>query len=66
VVTSRRDEGIDAYKVEFSRHDDAFPPPNWPKQSLGELVEVTFKDRMIETADHPGLLRLVGARQSSE
>ena len=66
MVTSRRDEGVDAYKVEFSRHDDAFPEPNWPKQSLGELVEVTFKDRMIETADHPGLLRLVGARQSSE
>jgi hypothetical protein len=41
-------------------------PINWPKQSLDQLIEVTFNGRMILTEDHPGLLRLIGARQSLE
>jgi hypothetical protein len=65
-ATSRRDEGVDGYKVEFSRDPDAFPEPIWPTQSLDQLITVTFAGRMITTDDHPGLLRLVGARQSSE
>jgi hypothetical protein len=62
-ATSRREEGIDAYKVERSRDLDAFPPPKWPTQSLDELIGATFAGHMIETADHPGLLRLIGAKQ---
>jgi len=34
-------------------------------QSLAELIEKTFAGRMIDNENHPGLLRLVGARQSS-
>jgi hypothetical protein len=63
-ATSRREEGVDAYKVERSRDLDAFPAPKWPTQSLNELIGATFAGRMIETADHPGLLRLIGAKQS--
>ena len=40
-------------------------PAEWPKQSLSELIEVTFAGRMIDRDDHPGLLRLIGARQST-
>ena len=36
-----------------------------PEQSLAELINVTFAGRMIESEDHPGLLRLIGARQST-
>ena len=36
----------------------------WPKQTLDELIWVTFAGRMIDRDDHPGLLRLVGAKQS--
>jgi hypothetical protein len=62
-VTSRRDENIDEYLVQPSRDPDAFPAPNWPTQPLLKLIDVTFTGRMIEKADHPGLLRLIGARQ---
>jgi len=27
------------------------------------LIEASFPSRMIETANHPGLLRLIGAKQ---
>jgi hypothetical protein len=64
LATSRREEGVEGYKADVARDADAFPKPNWPTQSLGELIEVTFAGRMIETEDHPGLLRLIGARQS--
>jgi hypothetical protein len=63
-ATSRREEGVEAYKPDFARDADAFPEPNWPTQSLADLIDVTFAGRMIESEDHPGLLRLIGAKQS--
>lgn len=64
-VSSRKDEGVESYKIEAARDVDAFPDPKWPTQSLSELIGVTFAGRMIESEDHPGLLRLIGARQST-
>jgi hypothetical protein len=64
-ATSRKDEGVDAYKVDTAQHPDAFPEPRWPTQSLQELIGSTFAGRIIDREDHPGLLRLVGARQTS-
>jgi hypothetical protein len=61
-VTSRGDEGVEGYKTNFAREQDAFPDPQWPTQSLVELIAKTFEGRMIDRADHPGLLRLVGAK----
>ena len=63
-ATSRRPEGVDGYKIDMAKHQDAFPEPNWPTQALNELIMVTFAGRMIDREDHPGLLRLIGARQS--
>lgn len=63
-LTSRRDEGADGYKVDAAKHQDAFPDPKWPQQSLSDLIEATFSGRMIDRDDHPGLLRLIGAKQS--
>ena len=65
-ATSRKEEGVDGYKIDRARDADAFPAPNWPSKSLDELIAVTFAGHMITTADHPGLLRLVGAEQSNE
>jgi hypothetical protein len=62
-ATSRKAEGIEGYKIDFARETDAFPDPKWPSQSLDELIAVTFNGRMIEAADHPGLLRLIGMKQ---
>lgn len=63
-ATSRREEGVEAYKIDRSRDVDAFPEPNWPKQTLDEHILQTFADRMIDREDHPALLRLIGAKQS--
>jgi hypothetical protein len=59
-ATSRRAEGVDAYLVSYAQSPKAFPDPKWPKQTLTELIEVTFAGRMITTNDHPALLRLLG------
>ena len=63
-LTSRKAEGVEAYKVDFARDEDAFAKPKWPTQSLDELIAMTFAGRMIDHDDHPGLLRLIGAKQS--
>ena len=62
-ATSQKEEGKETYKVDSARDHDAFPEPKWPTQSLSELIANTFAGRMIETDDHPGLLRLLGAKQ---
>ena len=63
-ATSQKAENKESYKINFARDQDAFPEPNWPKQSLVELIDVTFAGCLIDSDDHPGLLRLVGGRQS--
>jgi hypothetical protein len=63
-ATSRKAEGVEAYKISHARDVDAFPDPKWPSLSLAELIETTFNGRMIISADHPALLRLIGAKQS--
>jgi hypothetical protein len=64
-ASSRKEEGVEAYKVDVARDDDAFQEPRWPAQSLPELIGCTFAGRIIDREDHPGLLRLIGARQPS-
>lgn len=61
-VTSRRPEGVDAYKGTLAKDPDAFPEPKWPQQSITDLIDVTFAGCKITTEDHPGLLRLIGAK----
>jgi hypothetical protein len=65
-LTSRRDEGVDGYKIEFAQDANAFPDPTWPKQTLDKLIMTSFADATITRHDHPGLLRLIGAKQSSD
>ena len=62
-ANSRKGEGVDAYQIAFSTDPDAFPEPNWPKQSLDELIGVTFMGRMITSDNDPALRRLIGAKQ---
>jgi hypothetical protein len=63
-VTSRKEEGAETYKIDNARDHDAFSEPKWPKQSLAELIGATFVGRMIDRENDPGLLRLIGAKQS--
>jgi hypothetical protein len=64
MVTSRRGEGAEGYKVDFAKHQDAFPKPLWPSASLEELIGKAFTGRLITDENNPALLRLIGARQS--
>ena len=62
-ASSRREEGVDGYKIDMAKDADAFPEPKWPTQSLDELIKITFEGRIIEDEDHPGMLRLLGRKQ---
>jgi hypothetical protein len=63
-ATSRKGENAEGYQITYARDQDSFPQPSWPKQTLDELILVTFNGRMIDSDNHPGLLRLIGAKQS--
>jgi hypothetical protein len=60
---SRRSEGVEGYEIKLAQDEGAFPAPKWPSRSCDELLEITFKDSCIDHDRHPGLLRLIGARQ---
>jgi len=62
-ATSRGGEGVEGYKIDVARDQDAFPKPKWPTQPLNDLIEKTFAGRMIDHEEHPALLRLIGAKQ---
>src|SRR5947207_816019 len=42
-AVSRRSEGIDAYRIQYARDADAFSEPQWPAESLEDLILATFK-----------------------
>jgi hypothetical protein len=60
---SRRSEGAEGYEIKLAQDQAAFPEPKWPSRSNDELLEVTFRDANIDHGNHPGLLRLIGAKQ---
>jgi hypothetical protein len=63
-VSSQKERGIESYKIDPARDNNAFAPPKWPTQPLNELIIRTFEGNLITTDEHPGLLRIVGAKQS--
>ena len=36
------------------------PDPHWPEQPFGDLLKVAFKDRLIDSLEHPVLRKLRG------
>jgi hypothetical protein len=65
-VSSRKEEAVEGYKIDFARDPDAFPAPNWPTQSLASLMEATFAGKMITSENDPALLRLIGAKPPND
>ena len=49
---------LGAYEV-FSAVAD-IPAPTWPDKSLSELLRVAFRDKLIDSMDHPVLQKLRG------
>jgi len=46
----------------YARDEDAFSEPQWPSEPLDDLIMATFKGHAIDAEEHPGLLRLIGAK----
>jgi hypothetical protein len=60
---SRQAEKVEGYEIKFARDQDAFVETQWPKPTKDELLEVTFRETNIDHDRHPGLLRLIGAKE---
>ena len=39
----------------------ALPEPEWPDLPFAEILKIAFRDRIVDTADHPVVQRLRGA-----
>jgi hypothetical protein len=63
MASSRRDEGLDGYKIDTTHDKNPFDEPQWPKQRLMDLILAAFRGRTIESEDSEALFRLIGARQ---
>lgn len=62
-VVSRKAIGYDDYIAEYAEDEDAFPETNWGARSVDEWCEITFREISIFEPNHPGWLRLIGAKQ---
>jgi hypothetical protein len=67
-ATSQRDKGIEGYLIECSKAEKEgkkpFPDPNWPKETLEQLIEAAFAGRMILSETDPAWLRLIAGAQT--
>ncbi len=52
------DMSLGAYRIYVA--GGQLPEPEWPEESLGELLKIAFKSRFIDSFDHPVLKRLRG------
>jgi hypothetical protein len=67
MVTSRKEEGVETYKITGSEDEDGFHEPTWPigEQTLEDIILTRLCGFCIDKADHPGLLRLRGKKQAN-
>lgn len=49
---------LGAYRIYKAEGD--LPEPKWPDKSFGEILEVAFKDKVIDNENHPVIQRLRG------
>ena len=63
-LTSQKNAGQERYKIDYSRDEDAFPEPTWLTAAVGRAYRCGVLARPHHRhEDHPGLLRLIGAKQ---
>ena len=56
------DMGIGAYKIQEPIDADAFPEPQWPDEDWAAILQLAFRDHVIEDRDHPVLRELRGEK----
>jgi hypothetical protein len=57
-VRVRANMSLRAYEIFLA--ENAIPDPEWPDLAFPEIVRIAFKDRLINTSDHPVIKRLRG------
>ena len=62
-LASLKAQDQERYGIGFAQDPDAFPDTDWLKDTLEALIGASFVGHAIESADHPGMLRLLGAKQ---
>ena len=60
-IRMKSNMSLRAYEIFEAAAENKIPDPDWPKQSFDELVRIAFRDRLINTIDHPAVKRLRGA-----
>jgi hypothetical protein len=58
-VKIKADPGLGAYQI-YDAEDPTLPDPVLPKETFQELIRVGFRDRLIDSADHPIIRKLHG------
>ena len=51
---------LGAYEV-FKASGD-IPEPNWPDNSLEDIIKIAFKEKFIQSMEHPVVQRLLGIK----
>lgn len=57
-LVSNQELGIYEARVAMGNH----PDPQWPEITFQELIRIAFKDRFIDSLDHPAVRRLRGEK----
>jgi hypothetical protein len=67
-VVSKKASQEEGYRIILSKAESEgrgspFPEPNWPKEDIDTLLEVTFEGRTIDEKTHPAWRYLAGDKQ---
>jgi hypothetical protein len=60
-IKIRANMGLGGYEI-FEAVNDNIPEPVWPEEPFEQIVRVAFRDRFIDSIDHPVVKRLRGAK----
>jgi hypothetical protein len=60
-IRMKSNMSLRAYEIFLAEKKNSIPDPTWPEQSLGELLRIAFRDRLVNSIDHPAVKRLRGA-----
>lgn len=57
-ASCRSNTALGAYEPFVASAD--YGQPAWPKRTLAEILEIAFRGRIIDSVEHPVVLRLQG------
>jgi len=50
---------LGAYEM-YVAENEKIPDPTWPELSFDEIIRIAFRDRLIDSPEHPVIKRLRG------